>query len=107
MRCLASTPARRSWPARQHEPVHGGHCSADNARQAAVPRRHVAKFAELEYPIEADADMRRCSRIVAGLEADELVTRTTDQSDTRAVTVTITDQGIDASRRGSRRLGKL
>lgn len=36
----------------------------------------------------------RVSRMVAGLESDGLVTRSTDPTDTRAVDVTITERGV-------------
>lgn len=40
----------------------------------------------------------RVSRLVAQLEADELVARSNDASDTRAVNVRITDKGVHAFR---------
>lgn len=55
---------------------------------------HTMRMSELRR--QTPLSQSRVSRLVAGLETEGLVTRSTDATDTRAVNVTITEQGIAA-----------
>lgn len=55
---------------------------------------HTMQMTELRR--RTPLSQSRVSRVVAGLEADELVSRSTDSTDSRAILVTITDRGVNA-----------